>query len=189
MKETTVLDTSGAEASAVPTTVLGKRGLAQAAPASAVERNCRTPNISDPPLKVQRLHEESVLPRRGSALSAGYDIAAGEASVVPARGKAIVKTGLKMAIPEGYYGRVAPRSGLAVKKFIDTGAGVIDADYRGELGVVLFNFSDQDFSVEPGDRIAQLLIEKISMGNVIEVSSLDETERGAGGFGSTGVKA
>lgn len=172
-----------------PGTVSSTQELAKPAPSSAGKQDRPALNASDPPLKVQRLHDKAVLPKRGSQLSAGYDIAAGEAGVVPAHGIAIIKTGLKMAIPEGYYGRVAPRSGLAVKKFIDTGAGVVDADYRGELGVVLFNFSDKDFSVVPGDRIAQLLIEKISMGNLVEVSSLDKTERGTGGFGSTGVKA
>ena len=92
-----------------------------------------------------------------------------------------------MAIPEGHYGRVAPRSGLAVKNFIDVGAGVIDCDYRGALGVVLFNHSADDFHIKPGDRIAQLIIEKISTPDVVEVDDLDETARGAGGFGSTGV--
>ena len=100
-----------------------------------------------------------------------------------------MKTGIAIACPTGTYGRVAPRSGLAVKKFIDTGAGVIDADYRGEVGVVLFNFSDQDFSVKVGDRIAQLVLEKICMVPAIEVETLSDTERGSGGFGSTGVSS
>lgn len=98
-----------------------------------------------------------------------------------------VPTGVRVAVPPGYYGRVAPRSGLAVKKFVDVGAGVIDADYRGDIGVVLFNLSDVPFEVKRGDRIAQLVIEKISMGDVIQVESLDDTQRGDGGFGSTGV--
>lgn len=86
------------------------------------------------------------------------------------------------------YGRVAPRSGLAVKHFLDVGAGVIDCDYRGAVGVVMFNFSDKDFQVTQGDRIAQLIIEKIAMLDVIQVEDLDDTDRGAGGFGSTGSK-
>ena len=81
----------------------------------------------------------------------------------------------------------APRSGLAVKKHIDVGAGVVDADYRGNVGVVLFNFSDEDFPVAPGDRVAQLILEKIDMASVEEVEDLPDTARGAGGFGSTGV--
>jgi dUTP pyrophosphatase len=83
----------------------------------------------------------------------------------------------------------APRSGLAHKHSIDVGAGVIDYDYRGNVGVILFNFSDKDFQISPGDRIAQLILERISMASVVEVADLDDTTRGAGGFGSTGVSA
>ena len=82
---------------------------------------------------------------------------------------------------------VAPRSGLAHKHFIDVGAGVIDFDYRGNVGVILFNHSDVDFEVKRGDRIAQLVLERISMASAIEVEDLDETVRGSGGYGSTGV--
>ena len=91
-----------------------------------------------------------------------------------------------MALPEGTYGRVAPRSGLAVKHGIDTGAGVVDADYRGELGVVLFNNSDEDYTISEGERIAQLVVEKIWTGDITVVDSLDDTTRSSGGFGSTG---
>jgi dUTP pyrophosphatase len=136
---------------------------------------------------------------------------------VPARGKALIPTDLSIAIPEGTYARIgkshpvffnvksvcftyglilflklgfvdlAPRSGLTWKHSIDVGAGVIDADYRGPVGVILFNHSDVDFEVKVGDRIAQLIIEKIVTPNVMEVEDLDATVRGAGGFGSTGV--
>lgn len=109
--------------------------------------------------------------------------------VVPAKGKAIVPTDLSIAVPIGTYGRVAPRSGLAVKNFIDVGAGVVDADYRGPLGVVIFNFGDADFQVKQGDRIAQLVLERIMMSDIVEVEDLDATERGVGGFGSTGVSS
>lgn len=99
----------------------------------------------------------------------------------------------------GTYGRVAPRSGLAVKHGLDVGAGVIDADYRGPVGVVMFNLSDKDFQgksillnfshqVEAGDRIAQLIIEKIEMCVCVAVDSLDDSERGSGGFGSSGMQ-
>lgn len=108
-------------------------------------------------------------------------------TVVPAKGRAIVPTDLSIAIPQGTYGRVAPRSGLAVKHFIDVGAGVVDADYRGPLGVVLFNFGEQDFVVKRGDRIAQLVLERIMMSDIVEVDDLDGTLRGSGGFGSTGA--
>ena len=84
---------------------------------------------------------------------------------------------------------MAPRSGLAYKKGIDVGAGVIDEDYRGEVGVILFNFGEEDFEVAPGDRIAQLILERIATPDVEVVADLDATDRGAGGFGSTGVQA
>ena len=106
---------------------------------------------------------------------------------VPAHGRAIVPTGLALAAPPGTYARVAPRSGLAVKHFIDTGAGVVDEDYRGEVGVVLFNHGGDAFEVRRGDRVAQLILERIVTPEVEEVDDLDATARGAGGYGSTGV--
>ena len=138
-------------------------------------------------LYVKKLRNNAAVPKRGSEEAAGYDIASAEDTVVPAKGKTVVKTGISVAIPEGCYGRIAPRSGLAVKRFIDVGAGVIDADYRGEIGVVLFNHSDEDFVVKPGDRIAQLLLEKIETPTVKEAEELPDTKRGTDGFGSTGI--
>ncbi|GAA6029566.1 hypothetical protein JCM8097_000941 [Rhodosporidiobolus ruineniae] len=135
---------------------------------------------------VQRLSESAKLPHRGSALAAGYDLSSAEDKVIPAQGKALISTGLAIAVPEGTYGRVAPRSGLASKHMIDTGAGVIDADYRGEVKVLLFNHAKEDFQINTGDRIAQLILERIATPDVQEVESLSETVRGAGGFGSTG---
>ncbi|XP_042519438.1 deoxyuridine 5'-triphosphate nucleotidohydrolase [Macadamia integrifolia] len=138
-------------------------------------------------LKVKKLSENAVLPKRASTLSAGYDLSSAMETKVPVRGKALVPTDLSIAIPEGTYARIAPRSGLTWKHSIDVGAGVIDADYRGPVGVILFNHSDVDFEVKPGDRIAQLIIEKIMTPAVLEVEDLDSTVRGDGGFGSTGV--
>ena len=141
-------------------------------------------------LRVKRLSENAVLPVRGSGLAAGYDLASAEDIVVPARGKAIAKTDLAMAIPLGHYGRIAPRSGFSWKKHTDIGAGVIDADYRGNVGVVIFNHSDEDISVSQGDRDAQLIIEQISTPVVEDVEGeLDDTQRGEGGFGSTGMSS
>ncbi|KAF4619748.1 hypothetical protein D9613_005389 [Agrocybe pediades] len=137
-------------------------------------------------LFIKRLSEKARLPTRGSPLAAGYDLYSAEKKVIPAHGKALVDTQISIAVPAGTYGRVAPRSGLASKFMIDTGAGVIDADYRGVVFVLLFNLSDKDFQVEEGDRIAQLIIERIYTPDVLEVEDLDETIRGAGGFGSTG---
>lgn len=138
-------------------------------------------------LKVKKLSDKAVLPSRGSPLSAGYDLSSAVETKVPARGKALIATDLSIAIPEGTYARIAPRSGLTWKNSIDVGAGVIDADYRGPVGVILFNHSDVDFEVKVGDRIAQLIIQKIMTPDVFEVDDLDSTVRGAGGFGSTGV--
>ena len=88
-----------------------------------------------------------------------------------------------------YLNHTAPRSGLALKHSIDVGAGVIDYDYRGPVGVILFNYSDIDFPIARGDRIAQLIIERIAMPDIVEVNELSETVRGAGGFGSSGVSS
>ena len=91
----------------------------------------------------------------------GFDLELRDNIHFSAHGRLLVSTGISIAVPSGYYGRVAPRSGLAVKHFIDVGAGVIDEDYRGEVLVLLFNFSDQDFQVKTGDRIAQLVCEQV----------------------------
>ena len=117
---------------------------------------------------------------------AGADLKASESSIVPARGKALVPTGLCIELPEAHVGLIRPRSCLAVKHSIDCGAGVVDAKYRGEIKVLLFNHSDKNFTIEPGDRIAQLLVQKVENINFLPVESLGETERNEGGFGSTG---
>lgn len=138
------------------------------------------------PIRVKKLSDTAIIPTRGSEVSAGWDLYASQEVVVPARGKAIIATDIAIAVPVGFYGRVAPRSGMAWKKHTDIGAGVIDADYRGPIGVVMFNHSDEDLQIESGDRVAQLVIEQISMAPLTEVESLDDTERGEGGYGSTG---
>ena len=140
-------------------------------------------------LRVQRLNNNAALPKRGTEGAAGYDLCAAQSCTIPAGGKGLVKTGISIQFPTGLYARIAPRSGLALKRFIDVGAGVVDADYRGKVGVVLFNHGDQDFEVKMGDRIAQLVLEKISTPAVEEVSGLDDTVRGSGGFGSTGIES
>ena len=117
---------------------------------------------------------------------AGADLKASESSIVPARGKTLVPTGLCIELPEAHVGLIWPRSGLAVKHSIDCGAGVIDANYRGEIKVLLFNHSDESFTIEPGDRIAQLLVQRAENINFLPVESLDETGRNERGFGSTG---
>ncbi|XP_059637808.1 deoxyuridine 5'-triphosphate nucleotidohydrolase-like [Cornus florida] len=114
-------------------------------------------HTSTPLLRVKMLSEKAVLPSRASPLSAGYDLSSAIETKVPARGKALISTDLSIAIPEGTYARIAPRQGLAWKHSMDVGARVIDADYRGAVGVTLFNHSDTDFQVNLVDRIAQSL--------------------------------
>lgn len=141
-------------------------------------------------LKFAKLTENAYAPTRGSPLSAGYDLYAAYDATIPVGHRILVKTDLQVAIPENCYGRVAPRSGLAYKKGIDVGAGVVDADYRGNVGVLLFNLDfmkNEAFEVKKGDRIAQLVIERIEMLDLEECDSLSETKRGDGGFGSTGT--
>ncbi|GMK54204.1 hypothetical protein CspeluHIS016_0107900 [Cutaneotrichosporon spelunceum] len=137
-------------------------------------------------LLIKFLNEGATLPTRGSPLSAGHDLYAADGIIIPARGKALVSTGLAIAVPKGTYGRIAPRSGLASKHSIDVGAGVVDADYRGEVKVLLFNYGGDDFKVAKGDRVAQLILEHVHMAPVRQVDDLEATLRGAGGFGSTG---
>jgi dUTP pyrophosphatase len=135
---------------------------------------------------VKRLVPEAVLPKISSPGDAGYDLSASAALDVAPGDWKVVPTGLAIAVPEGTYGRVAPRSGLAAKRGITTGAGVVDSSYRGQVGVVLFNHGKESFKIEVGDRIAQLILEKIETLPVVEVDELDCTHRGEGGFGSTG---
>lgn len=139
-------------------------------------------------LEFMRLHPLAKLPTRGSLYAAGLDLHSIESLRIPARGRASVKTGLAVAIPSGFYGRVAPRSGLAVKHGLDVLAGVIDSDYRGEIICALINHDDKPFEVEAGMRIAQLVIESIETPEPIWSEELSETKRGVGGFGSSGEK-
>jgi dUTP pyrophosphatase len=155
--------------------------------AESNEQSYETVIVEPPPkLQVKRLSDKAKLPTRGSPFAAGYDLYSAEQKLIPAHGKALVDLQISVAVPAGTYGRVAPRSGLASKFMIDTGAGVIDADYRGTVFVLLFNLSDKDFQVEEGDRVAQLILERIYTPEVVEVTNLDDTVRGTGGFGSTG---
>ncbi|XP_048193124.1 deoxyuridine 5'-triphosphate nucleotidohydrolase, mitochondrial-like [Perognathus longimembris pacificus] len=131
-------------------------------------------------------HATATAPTRVSARAAGYDLYSAYDYTIPPMEKALVKTDIQIALPSGCYGRVAPRSGLAAKHFIDVRAGVIDEDYRGNVGVILFNFGKEKFEVKKGDRIAQLICERIFYPEIEEIQVLDDTERDSGGFGSTG---
>ena len=137
-------------------------------------------------LKVKRLTATAQLPTRGSEHSAGLDLYADEnATVMPGAIK-LISTGISTEFEPGMYLRIAPRSGLAVKSGIDVLAGVVDADYRGEVKVALINHGPKAFIVHPGDRIAQAILEVIAMADVVEVGELSDTVRGEGGYGSTG---
>ena len=138
-------------------------------------------------IKVKKLSPNAKIPTKGSSEAAGLDLYSAEDCIVPKKGKFLVPLGIALAVPKGYYGRMAPRSGLAVKKFINVGAGVVDSDYRGQIYALLFNFGEEDFEVKTGDRIAQLIITEISMVDCEETDRLEETKRGEGGFGSTGT--
>ena len=132
------------------------------------------------------------LPHYETGASAGMDLRANISETVTLQplGRAIIKTGLFIALPVGFEAQVRPRSGLAAKKGITVlnSPGTIDADYRGEIGVILVNLSNEEFAIENGERIAQLVIAKHERADWIEVEELSETARGEGGFGSTGVK-
>ncbi|MBQ1211525.1 MAG: dUTP diphosphatase [Clostridia bacterium] len=141
-------------------------------------------------VQVKKLREGAVLPTRGSEKAAGYDLYAclEEAVVIPPHGNVKIGTGLAVAVPDGYFGAVFARSGLAAKQSLRPAncVGVCDADYRGEYIVALHNDGDEPRTVQPGDRIAQLVILPFLSVEFDEVDELDETARGAGGFGSTG---
>ena len=138
-------------------------------------------------MKVKKLAYEARLPTRGSGGAVGYDLYSIDAVVIPPKHRALLSTGIAVVLPPGVYGRVAPRSSLALKYGIQVGAGVIDPDYTGEVKVILFNHGHADFEVNKGDRIAQLILEKCDTPEVVEIGLLEETERGSGGFGSTGA--
>ena len=136
-------------------------------------------------VNVMLTHPKARVPIR-SGRAAGYDVHAVEDVTIEPGGRALLPTGLRFEVPSGHYMRVAPRSGLALKHGVHAGAGVIDEDYRGEVKVLLFNHGDANFSASAGDRIAQLIFERISTPALAAVARLDDTARGEGGFGSTG---
>jgi dUTP pyrophosphatase len=137
------------------------------------------------PIEV-RVEGAGKLPEYASEGAAGADLRAREAVVLPPGARAAVATGVHVEIPAGHVGLVWPRSGLAVRSGIDTLAGVIDSDYRGEVRVVLVNHGDAEFRIEPGDRIGQLLIQPVARATFSRAPALAATSRGEGGFGSTG---
>lgn len=138
-------------------------------------------------IKVKRLTSTATIPTRGSEQAAGLDLYADNEHTVLPNCVSVVPTGIAMAIPDGFVGLVWPRSGLACKYGVQTLAGVIDSDYRGEIKVALTTCTKTTMRINKGDRVAQLLIMPVSMLQCVEVDSMDDTARGACGFGSTGI--
>jgi dUTP pyrophosphatase len=139
-------------------------------------------------LLVKRLKNNAKIPTKGSEFAAGHNIYSTEEKEIPSGGSSLISTGISIAIPNRTYTRIAPRSRLVVKNMIGVGAGVIDADYRGEVKVLLFNHGTQSFWVKDGNQIAQIISEKIKNTDTEEVEELDETSRGSLGFGSSGLR-
>ncbi|MEM1133853.1 MAG: dUTP diphosphatase [Pseudomonadota bacterium] len=142
-------------------------------------------------IRLKRLpHGEGLpLPQYETAGAAGMDVRSARDVIIPPGSTALVPTGFAIAIPEGYEVQVRPRSGLALKSGLTVAntPGTVDSDYRGELGIILINLGRVDFLVDRGERVAQIVAAPVQRARMVEVEELDETERGAGGFGSTGT--
>lgn len=140
-------------------------------------------------LAFKRIHPDAVLPAYAHPSDAGMDLRSVADVVIPRGGRALVPTGLVILLPPRYEAQVRPRSGLALKHGVTVlnSPGTIDAGYRGEIGVILANFGEADFAVKKGDKIAQLVIAPVTQPQVVETDVVDATDRGMGGFGSTGV--
>lgn len=138
-------------------------------------------------VSLQLTHELAKAPTKGSGDAAGYDLYSTEEYELKPMERRLFNIRIKMSIPKGYYGRIAPKSGLAFKNGIDVLAGVIDSDYRGEVGVLLVNLSTESFKISPGYKIAQMIFEQCHDTEFSLSNSLEETQRNEGGFGSTGL--
>lgn len=139
------------------------------------------------PLKFVKLNENATTPTKANESDAGFDLYASHGAILEKHTHKLIKTGISMAIPKGYVGLIWPRSGMAYKHGIDVFAGVIDSGYRGDVGVILYNSQYSDYNVEKGDRIAQLVLQKVEDFELVEVSDLNNTDRSEAGFGSTGA--
>ena len=144
------------------------------------------PTWNGPVLNVKKLNENATVPTKVNKSDAGYDLYALEGTIIDKHSHKLIKTGISMQIPEGYVGLIWPRSGMAYKHGIDVFAGVIDSSYRGDVGVILYNSQYSNYNIEKGDRIAQIIFQKIEDFDLNVVENLDDTSRGAGGFGSSG---
>lgn len=143
-------------------------------------------NLLKPKVIVELTMPESKMPFYGSEFAAGADLVAAQDMVIPAKSSRLIKTGIKMKLPRGRYMSIESRSGLSVKFQLEKGAGIIDEDYRGEIGVVLYNHGYASYMVKTGDRIAQGIIQKYEQAKFIPGVVDADTKRAGGGFGSTG---
>jgi dUTP pyrophosphatase len=140
-------------------------------------------------IKVKKVHELAIIPKKNNTTDAGADLYSVDNISIPPQSRAAISTGICVEIPSGFYGRIAPRSGLAAKYGIDVLAGVCDSGYRGEIKVILINTDKENtFDVTYGDKIAQLIIEQHFDFNFLETDELSNSERGINGFGSSGNK-
>lgn len=136
---------------------------------------------------VKKLDPRAIVPTKNHSADAGYDLYALEGTVLEKHTHKLIKTGISVDIPKGYVGLVWPRSGLAYKSGLDVFAGVIDSGYTGDVGVILYNSQYTDYHVNAGDRIAQIVFQKVEDFELVEVSDLNDSVRGTGGFGSSGT--
>jgi dUTP pyrophosphatase len=137
-------------------------------------------------LKIKKLSDKAIVPKRCSDFAAGYDLHTAYDCIIPPNNKFMIKTDLQIEFPSGTYGRIAPRSSVAWNHFLSVGAGVIDSDFRGNICIILFNHSNEHVTFKAGDRVAQLICEKIKCPIIKEVDILTQTKRNDMGFGSTG---
>ena len=140
-------------------------------------------------LRFRKVHPDAVLPSYAHPSDAGMDVRSVEDLTIAPGKRALVHTGLVMLLPPKYEAQVRPRSGLALKSGVTVlnTPGTIDSGYRGEVGVILANFGEADFQVKKGDKVAQIVIAPVTQPEIVETTEVDETDRGSGGFGSTGV--
>ena len=126
-------------------------------------------------IKIKKTNKHAIIPTRGTKYSAGYDLYSCEDGLIEPNNIGKINIGISIVIPNEFYGRIAPRSGLTLKNKLNVGAGVVDSDYRGNISVILFNHNDEVFEYKKGDRVAQLIIEKIALLDIEEIKELDKT--------------
>ncbi len=139
-------------------------------------------------IKIKKIDKDAILPMYADKMDAGMDFFSNVEAVLNPGERKLIPTGVSMEIPEGYVGLIWDKSGIATKYGIKTMAGVIDSGYRGEILILLHNLSSEEFRIQKGSKIAQMLIQPVKQEEIIEAEELDETERGSKGFGSTGMK-